>query len=84
VDSCQPCIPSASGVLADLFQVFKENAEKSRVEIFDRQLGRHFAESLFCKLQKQPEGIPIAGYGVWARLSLPKEPISKERLKKRL
>ena len=64
--------------------MFEENAKKRRVEIFDRQFGWHFAESLFCKLQKQTEGISISRYGVGARLPLPKEPIRKEGLKKGL
>jgi hypothetical protein len=84
VDCCQSRIPSASGVLTALFQVFKENAKERRVEIFDRQFGWRYAESLFCKLQKQAEGVPISRYGVWARLSLPKEPIGKKRLEKGL
>jgi hypothetical protein len=82
VDCGQPRIPSASGVLSDLFQVFQESAKKRWIEVFDRQIRWHFSESVFGELQKQAEGIPISCYGVRARLPLPKEPICKEGLKK--
>jgi hypothetical protein len=59
MDCCQPCIPGASGFLPDLFQVFQEGAKKRWIKIFDRQFGWYFTESLFCKLQKQSEEIPL-------------------------
>jgi hypothetical protein len=33
--------------------VFEEKANKGRIEIFDAELGGHFAESFFGKVQKQ-------------------------------
>ena len=48
-----------------------------------RSLGGHFVEPFFGKLQKQAEAIAISGDRMRARLSLAKQAIGEEGLKKR-
>ena len=53
------------------------------VEVLDAELGRHFTESFFGKMQKQAEAIAISRDGMGARLALAEQAVSKEGLKKR-
>jgi hypothetical protein len=82
VDGRQTRIPRASAIFANAFKVFEKEPEEGCVEIFDQDLGWYFAESFFCKMQKQTEAIAISGYRVGARSPLAKQTISKEGLKK--
>ena len=52
--------------------MFKKKTNERGIEIFDAELGRHFPESFFSKLEKQTEAIAISRDGVWTRLLLPK------------
>jgi hypothetical protein len=83
VDGCQPGIPSASAVFASTFQMFKEKTNERCIQIFDPELGGHFAESFLGKLQKQAKAIAISRDGVRAHCPLAKQAIGKERLEKR-
>ena len=83
MDGPEAHIPCASAVFADTFQVVEEKTNKGRIEILDAELGRHFAESFFGKLQKQAETIAISRYRMRARLPLTKQAIGKEGLKER-
>jgi hypothetical protein len=82
VDSSEARIPGASAVFADTFQVVEEKANKGGIEILDAELGGHFAESFFGKMQEQAEAVAISRYRMWTRLPLAKQAISKEGLKK--
>ena len=83
MEGSQTGIPRASAVLASAFQVIEEDANKGSIEVFDAELGGHFAESFFGKLQKQAEAIAVSRDGVRARLPLAKQPIGKEGLEER-
>jgi hypothetical protein len=83
VDGSEARIPCPSAVLADTFQVVKEKTNEGCIEILDAKLGRHFAELLFGKTQKQAEAITISRDCMWARLPLAQQAIGKEALKKR-
>ena len=83
MDGPQAGIPRANAVFPNAFQVLEEKANKGRVEIFDQELGGHLAEPFFGKMQKQAEAIAISRYGMGAGVSLAKQTIGKERLKKR-
>ena len=83
MDGSQACIPRASAVFANTFQVVEEKTNKRRIEILDAELGGHFAESFFGKMQKQAEAIAISRDRMRARLPLAKQAIGKEGLKKR-
>jgi hypothetical protein len=82
VDGSQPDVPSTSAVVAGAFQVVEEKANEGCVEILDSELGGHFAESFFGKLQKQAEAIAISRDGMRARLPLAQQAIGKEGLQK--
>jgi len=81
MDGPQAGIARASAVFPDALQVFKEETNKGRIEVFDQELGGHFAESVFGKMQKQPEAIAIPRYRMRARLLLAKQALRKEGLK---
>ena len=66
----------------ECFQGVEKKTNEGRIEVFDPELGGHFAESFFGKMQKQAEAIAISSDGVRARLPLTKQAISKEGLKK--
>jgi hypothetical protein len=83
VDGCQAGVPRARAVLAGAFQVIEEEADEGSIEVFDPELVGAFAELLFRELQKETEAIAISRDGMRARLSLAKQTIGKERLKKR-
>jgi hypothetical protein len=83
VDGTQPGIPGACAISASAFQVIEEEANKGSIGVFDPDLGGHFAESFFGKLQKQAEAIAVSRDRMRARLSLAKQSIGEERLKKR-
>jgi hypothetical protein len=83
VDGSQPDIPRASTVFPSAFQVIEEEANEGGSEVFDAELGGHFAESFFCKLQKQAKAIAVRRDGVRACLPLAKQSIGKEGLKER-
>ena len=83
MDGSEPGIPGTSAVFASAFQVIEEETNEGRVEILDPELGGHFAESFFGKLQKQAEAIAISRDRMRARLPLAKQAIGKEGLKKR-
>jgi hypothetical protein len=72
VDGSQPSIPSASAVFPSTFQIVKEQTDERCIEIFDAELGGHFAEPFFSKLQKQAKAIAISRDGVRTCLPLPK------------
>jgi hypothetical protein len=83
VDGSQPGVPRASTVFASAFQVIEEETNERCIEVFDPDLGGHFAEPFLGKLQKQTEAIAISRYCMRARLSLAKQAIGEKRLKKR-
>ena len=83
VDGPQPDVPRASTVFASAFQVIEEETNEGCIEVFDPDLGGHFAESFFGKLQKQTEAIAISGNRMRAGLPLAKQAIGEEGLKKR-
>jgi hypothetical protein len=83
VDGCQADIPRARAVFASAFQVIEEETDEGSIEVFDPELAGAFAELLFGELQKETKAIAISCDGVRARLSLAKQTIGKERLKKR-
>ena len=83
VDGSEARIPRASTVFANAFQVVEEKTNKGRIEVLDAELGGHFAESFFGKMQKQAEAIAISRDGMGARLALAEQAVSKEGLKKR-
>jgi hypothetical protein len=61
VDGTQPGIPGACAIFASAFQVIEEEANKGSIEVFDPDLGGHFAESLFWQTAKaggSNRGIP--------------------------
>jgi hypothetical protein len=80
MDGPQASIPRASAVFPNALQVFKEENNKGRVEIFDQELKGHFAQSFLGKMQEQAETIAIPRYRMRARLPLAKQPIRKEGL----
>jgi hypothetical protein len=61
----------------------EKKTNKGRIEIFDLELGGHFTESFFGKMQKQAEAIAIPRDGMGARLALAEQAVSKEGLKQR-
>jgi hypothetical protein len=79
----QANVASASGILAAILKVVKEIADKTRIQIFEHEIRRRFAQPFFCEMQEQPEGVTIPRYGVRTRPPLPKQAICKERLQKR-
>ena len=81
VDGSEARIARARTVFANAFQVVEEKTNKGRIEILDAELGGHFAESFFGKMQKQAEAIAISRYRMGARLELAKQAIGKEGLK---
>src|SRR5215467_4496688 len=83
MDRPQAGIPRASAIFTNALQVFKEETNKGRIEIFDQELRGHFAESFLGKMQKQAEAIAIPRYRMRARLPLVKQAIRKEGLKER-
>jgi hypothetical protein len=83
VDGPQPDVPRASTVFASAFQVIEEETNERCIEVFDPNLGWHFAEPFLGKLQKQTEAVAISGNGMRARLSLAEQAIGEKRLKKR-
>ena len=83
MNRAQPDIPSASAVFAGALQMIEKETNEGCVEILDPELGRHFAESFFGKLQKQTKAIAISRYCMWACLPLAQQAIGKEGLKKR-
>jgi hypothetical protein len=83
VDGTQPGIPGACAIFASAFQVIEEGANKGSIEVFDPDLVGQLAESFFGKLQKQAEAIAVSRDRMRARLSLAKQAIGEERLKKR-
>jgi hypothetical protein len=83
VDGCQPDIPRARAVFASAFQVIEKETDEGSIEVFDPELAGTFAELFFGEFQKQTEAIAISRYGMGAGVSLAKQTIGKERLKKR-
>ena len=83
MDGSQSDISGTSAVFASAFQVIEKEANEGRVEILDPELGRHFVESFFGKLQKQAETIAISRDGMRTRLPLAKQAIGEESLEKR-
>src|SRR5215471_4603490 len=77
VDGSQSDISGTSAVFASAFQVIEKEANEGRVEILDPELGRHFVESFFGKLQKQAETIAISRDGMRTRLPLAKRSVKK-------
>jgi len=82
MDGSQTNVPRASTVFAGALQVIEKETNERGIEIFDPELGGHFAESFFGKLQKQAEAIAISRDGVRARSPLAKQAIGKEGLQK--
>jgi hypothetical protein len=83
VDGSEARVARAGTVFANAFQVVEEKTNKGRIEVLDAELGRHFTESFFGKMQKQAEAIAISRDGMGARLALAEQAVSKEGLKKR-
>ena len=63
--------------------MIEEEANKGSSEVFDPELGGHFAESFFGELQKQTEAIAITRDRMRAGLPLANQAIGEEGLKKR-
>jgi hypothetical protein len=83
MDGCQARVPRTRAILADAFQVIEEEADEGSIEVFDLELAGAFAELLFGELEKETKAIAISRDGMRTRLSLAKQTIGKERLKKR-
>ena len=75
MDGSEARVACASAVLAHAFQVVKEDTNKGGIKILNAKLGRHFAVSLFGKMENQAETIAISRDCMRARLPLAEEAI---------
>jgi hypothetical protein len=83
VNRGQADVSSASTILPAGFKIVEEISNERYVQIIDGEVRWRFAQSFFCKLKQQAEGIAISRYGMGTCSPLPKQAICKERLQKR-
>jgi hypothetical protein len=79
----QADIAGASAVLSTVLEMIEKITNEGHVQVLDREIRGRFTEPVFCKMEKQSEGIAIPRDCIGTCSLLPKQSICKECLKQR-